>query len=357
MLYRDNEILIFDEPTAVLTPQEIEELLKIMKALVLSGKSILFITHKINEILAIADRCTVLRKGKCIGTVNVKETNKDKLCEMMVGRKVEFVADKKNKKPGENILEVQNLVVQTGHKNKNSVNNVSFNVRSGEIVCIAGIDGNGQIELAYSITGLEKIKSGKIILNGTDITNYSVNKRNKVGIAHIPEDRHKHGLILDFTLESNLVLKRFNEKQFQKFGFIKNNDVRKYSNELINKYDVRSSLGPITPTRTMSGGNQQKAIIAREIDLNPQLLVSVQPTRGLDVGAIEYIHKQIIEQRNLGRAVLLISLELDEVMNLSDRILVMYEGEITGELDPKKTTINELGLYMSGSKKDVNLCE
>ena len=357
MLYRDNEILIFDEPTAVLTPQEIEELLKIMKALVLSGKSILFITHKINEILAIADRCTVLRKGKCIGTVKVKETNKDKLCKMMVGRKVEFAADKKNKKPGENILEVQNLVVQTGHKNKNSVNNVSFNVRSGEIVCIAGIDGNGQIELAYSITGLEKIKSGKIILNGTDITNYSVNKRNKVGIAHIPEDRHKHGLILDFTLESNLVLKRFNEKQFQKFGFIKNNDVRKYSNELINKYDVRSSLGPITPTRTMSGGNQQKAIIAREIDLNPQLLVSVQPTRGLDVGAIEYIHKQIIEQRNLGRAVLLISLELDEVMNLSDRILVMYEGEITGELDPKKTTINELGLYMSGSKKDVNLCE
>jgi simple sugar transport system ATP-binding protein len=297
----------------------------------------------------------VLRKGKCIGTVDVKNTNKDILSEMMVGRKVEFVINKKEKIPGKNILEVQNLVVQATHKNKNIVDNVSFYVRSGEIVCIAGIDGNGQIELAYSITGLEKIKSGKIKLNGIDITNYSINKRNKVGIAHIPEDRHKHGLILDFPLERNMVLKKFNEKRFQKYGFIKNQEVRKYSNELINKYDIRSSLGPITSTRTMSGGNQQKAIIARELDLDPELLVSVQPTRGLDIGAIEYIHKQIIEQRNLGRAVLLISLELDEVMNLSDRILVMYEGAITGELNPKKITINELGLYMSGSKKDVKI--
>ena len=353
MLYRNNDILIFDEPTAVLTPQEIEELLKIMKNLTASGKSILFITHKINEILNVADRCTVLRKGKCIGTVNVSETTKDELSEMMVGRKVEFKVNKKDKKPEKNILEVKNLIVQATHKNKNSVNNISFNVRSGEIVCIAGIDGNGQSELAHSIAGLEKIKSGQIILNGINITNYSINKRNKAGIAHIPEDRHKYGLILDFPLESNMVLKKFNESQFQKYGFIKKDHVRKYSDELINKYDVRSSLGSSTITRTMSGGNQQKAIIAREIDLNPQLLISVQPTRGLDVGAIEYIHKQIIEQRNLGRAVLLISLELDEVMNLSDRILVMYEGEITGELNPKKVTINELGLYMSGSKRDV----
>jgi simple sugar transport system ATP-binding protein len=353
MLYRDNDILIFDEPTAVLTPQEIEELLKIMKNLASSGKSILFITHKINEILNVADRCTILRKGKSVGTVNVNETTKDELSEMMVGRKVDFIANKKDKVPGKNILEVKNLIVQASHKNKNSVNNVSFNVRSGEIVCIAGIDGNGQSELAYSITGLEKIKSGEIKLNGIDITNFSVYKRNKIGIAHIPEDRHKHGLVLDFPLDSNIVLKRFNEPRFQKYGFIKNNEVRNYCEELINKYDVRSSLGSSTIVRTMSGGNQQKAIIAREIDLDPQLLISVQPTRGLDVGAIEYIHKQIIHQRNLGRAILLISLELDEVMNLSDRILVMYEGEITGELDPKKTTINELGLYMSGSKRDV----
>ena len=353
MLYRDNDILIFDEPTAVLTPQEIEELLKIMRNLAASGKSILFITHKINEILEVADRCTVLRKGKCVGTVNVKNTTKDKLSEMMVGRKVEFIVNKKKKVPGSNILEVKNLVVSSAHKNKNSVNNVSFNVRSGEIVCIAGIDGNGQSELAYSVAGLEKAKSGSIILNGKDITNYSVNKRNKAGIAHIPEDRHKHGLILDFPLESNMVLKKFKESRFQKYGFIKYNEIRKYSDILIEKYDVRSSQGSITIARSMSGGNQQKAIVAREIDLDPQLLISVQPTRGLDVGAIEYIHKQIVEQRNLGRAVLLISLELEEVMNLSDRILVMYEGEIIGDLDPKKTTINELGLYMSGSKRNV----
>lgn len=353
MLYRDNEILIFDEPTAVLTPQEIEELLNIMKNLAESGKSILFITHKINEILAIADRCTVLRKGKCIGTVDVKDTTKEKLSEMMVGRKVEFVVDKKDVKPGENILEVKNLVIASEHKNKNSVNGVSFNVRRGEIVCIAGIEGNGQSQLAYGITGLQKIKSGSIYLNGVDISHQSINNRNKLGLAHIPEDRHKHGLVLDYTLENNLILKRFKEEEFQNHGFIKSEKIREFSNELIEKFDVRSSQGAITIARTMSGGNQQKAIIAREIDLDPELLVAVQPTRGLDVGAIEYIHKRLVEQRDLGKGVLLISLELDEVMNVSDRILVMYEGEIVGELDPKKTTINELGLYMSGSKRDM----
>ena len=353
MLYRDNDILIFDEPTAVLTPQEIEELLKIMRNLADSGKSILFITHKINEILAVADRCTVLRKGKYIGTVDVKDSTKDSLSEMMVGRKVEFVVPKEEVTLGENILEVKNLVVGSSNKNKNSVNNVSFNVRGGEIVCIAGIDGNGQTELAYSITGLEKVKSGAIKFKGIDITNQSINRRNNLGMAHIPEDRHKHGLVLEFSLENNLVLKRFKDPKFQKHGFIKKDEIRKYSNELIGDFDIRSSQGAITTARSMSGGNQQKAIIARELDLNPDLLISVQPTRGLDVGAIEFIHKRIVEERNSGKAILLISLELDEVANLSDRILVMYEGEIVGELDPKTTTYNELGLYMSGSKRDV----
>lgn len=353
MLYRDNDILIFDEPTAVLTPQEIEELLKIMKRLAESGKSILFITHKINEILAVADRCTVLRKGQYVGTVNVSETNKVELTEMMVGRKVEFVVQKEECKPGDTVLEVNELVVSGSKKNKNAVNNVSFKVRRGEIVCIAGIDGNGQSELAYGITGLEKIKSGSIVFNGEEITHSSVNRRNKMGLAHIPEDRHKFGLVLDFTLENNLVLKKYNEEQFQKFRFIKKDEIRKYAEELIEKFDIRSPQGPTNSARTMSGGNQQKAIIAREIDVNPELLIAVQPTRGLDVGAIEFIHKQIVAQRDLGKAVLLFSLELDEVMNLSDRILVMYEGEIVGELDPKQTTVNELGLYMAGTKNNV----
>lgn len=353
MLYRDNDILIFDEPTAVLTPQEIEDLLKIMKNLANSGKSILFITHKINEILAVADRCTVLRKGKYIGTVNISETTKSELTEMMVGRKVEFVVQKKESVPGDVILDVNNLVVAGAKKNKNSVNDVSFKVHQGEIVCIAGIDGNGQSELVYSITGLEKIKSGSVLLKGEDITNANVYRRNKLGVGHIPEDRHKYGLVLDFTLENNLVLKKFEEERFQKFKFIKRDEIREYANKLIEEFDIRSPQGPTNLARTMSGGNQQKAIIAREIDLNPELLIAVQPTRGLDVGAIEFIHKQIVAQRDLGKAVLLVSLELDEVMNLSDRILVMYEGEIVGELNPKETSVKELGLYMSGAKRNV----
>lgn len=351
MLYRDNDILIFDEPTAVLTPQEINDLLNIMKKLAQSGKSILFITHKINEILAVADRCTVLRKGKYIGTVDVKSTTKEELSEMMVGRKIEFVVEKSESKPGDVVLSVNDLVMGSSRKGKNSVNYVSFNVRKGEIVCIAGIDGNGQSELVYGITGLEKVKYGSIVMNNHDITNYNIRNRNLLGMAHIPEDRHKHGLVLDFSLENNLVLKKLDEPKFQKYGFIKSNEVRKYSEELIERFDVRSAQGSITIARTMSGGNQQKAIIAREIDYQPELLIAVQPTRGLDVGAIEYIHKQIVEQRDAGKAVLLVSLELDEVMNLSDRILVMYEGEIVGEFNPKNTNVNELGLYMSGSKK------
>ena len=352
MLYRDNEILIFDEPTAVLTPQEIEELMQIMRNLAKEGKSILFISHKLNEIMDVADRCTVLRKGKYIGTVEIKNTNKEELSRMMVGRDVEFAVHKDERKPGEVILDVEGLTVASKVHHNDAVKNVSFRVRAGEIVCIAGIDGNGQTELVYGLTGLEPLKAGKITLCGSDITHASIRYRNTHGMSHIPEDRHKHGLVLDYSLEYNMVLQRYFEPEFiSKAGFLKRKNIREYSDRLIEQYDVRSGQGSVTIARSMSGGNQQKAIVAREIDKDPQLLVAVQPTRGLDVGAIAYIHKQLVAQRDAGRAVLLVSLELDEVMSVPDRILVMYEGEIVGELDPKKTTVEELGLYMSGAKR------
>ena len=443
MLYRDNEILIFDEPTAVLTPQEIDELMQIMRNLAAEGKSILFITHKLNEIMAVADRCSVLRKGKYIGTVNVADTTKEELSKMMVGRDVKFAVDKDDAQPKGEILKVENLCVESKIHKKLAVKDVSFTVHSGEIVCIAGIDGNGQTELVYGLTGLEKLApnideteerkidipvwtnlknvdkkeraklfftqsgefikyffvklgfkiwdwmkkvgesiaskcvalwnklvfvfdknkresidvnadvKGRIYLCGQDITKASIRKRSKTGMSHIPEDRHKHGLVLDYSLEQNMVLQRYWEKDFQAGGFIKKKSVRKYSDNLIAQYDVRSGQGSVTKVRSMSGGNQQKAIIARELDRPHKLLVAVQPTRGLDVGAIEYIHSQIVKDRDEGAGVLLVSLELDEVMNLSDRILVMYDGEIVGELDPKKTTVQELGLYMAGAKRDA----
>lgn len=351
MLYRDNEILIFDEPTAVLTPQEIDELMEIMRGFTKEGKSILFITHKLNEIMAVADRCTVLRKGKYIGTVDVKNTTKEELSEMMVGRKVKFKVNKKDMIPGKTIFEVTNLTIDSKKHKKPAVNNVSFSVREGEIVCIAGIDGNGQTELVAGITGLQKVSHGTINFLGKDITKASIRQRSKMGMSHIPEDRHKHGLILDYSLEENMVLQRYWEPQFQIKGFIRFKEVRKYTKKLIDEFDIRSGEGAVSITRGMSGGNQQKAIVAREIDKNPELLVAVQPTRGLDVGAIEYIHEKIVEQRDKGKAVLLVSLELDEVMNISDRILVIYEGEIVGELNPKETTLKELGLYMAGANK------
>lgn len=443
MLYRDNEILIFDEPTAVLTPQEIDELMQIMRNLAAEGKSILFITHKLNEIMAVADRCSVLRKGKYIGTVNVADTTKEELSKMMVGRDVKFAVDKDDAQPKGEILKVENLCVESKIHKKLAVKDVSFTVHSGEIVCIAGIDGNGQTELVYGLTGLEKLApnideteerkidvpvwtklknvdkkeraklfftqsgefiryffvklgfkiwdwmkkvgegiaskcvalwnklvfvfdknkresidvnadvKGRVYLCGQDITKASIRKRSKTGMSHIPEDRHKHGLVLDYSLEQNMVLQRYWEKDFQAGGFIKKKSVRKYSDNLIAQYDVRSGQGSVTKVRSMSGGNQQKAIVARELDRPHNLLVAVQPTRGLDVGAIEYIHSQIVKDRDEGAGVLLVSLELDEVMNLSDRILVMYEGEIVGELDPKKTTVQELGLYMAGAKRDA----
>ena len=351
MLYRENDVLIFDEPTAVLTPQEISELMEIMKKLASEGKSILFITHKLNEIKEVADRCTVLRKGRCIGTVDVANVTKEELSEMMVGRKVQLIVDKTEAKPKDVVLKVENLVMIDKLHKTNAVNNVSFDVRKGEIVCIAGIDGNGQTDLVYGITGLEPIKSGKVYLNNVDITNLSIRKRNKVGLAHIPEDRHRHGLVLDYSLEQNLVLQNYFEDRFQKAGFIKFKNIRKYADDLIEKFDIRSGQGSITVARSMSGGNQQKAIVAREIDRNTDLLIAVQPTRGLDVGAIENIHSRLVELRDADKAVLLVSLELDEVMGLSDRILVMHKGEIVGEFNPKEVTAQELGLYMAGAKK------
>ncbi len=352
MLYRDNEILIFDEPTAVLTPQEIDELMQIMRGFAREGKSILFITHKLNEIMAVADRCSVLRKGKYIGTVDIKDTTKQDLSQMMVGRPVQLQVQKQEAQPGEAILSVRGLTVPSKTSKKNAVSNVSFDVRAGEILCIAGIDGNGQSELIYGITGLEKASAGTVTLCGKDISKAAIQTRNATGLSHIPEDRHKHGLVLDDTLENNIVLQSYRDKRFQTMGFINRPAVRQYAESIIEQYDVRSGQGPITVSRSMSGGNQQKAIIGREIDRGNPLLIAVQPTRGLDVGAIEYIHSQLVAQRDEGKAVLLVSLELDEVMSLSDRILVMYEGEIVGQLDPKQTTVQELGLYMAGAKRN-----
>ena len=353
MLYRDNEILIFDEPTAVLTPQEIGELLQIMKNLAAEGKSILFITHKLNEIMAVADRCSVLRKGRYVGTVEVQGCTKEQLSRMMVGRAVELAVQKDPAQPGEVVLEVENLTVASKHSKKNAVEQVSFQVRAGEIVCVAGIEGNGQTELVYGISGLEKVAGGKVRLCGRDITRAPIRKRSLLGMSHIPEDRHKHGLVLDYTLEDNLVLQRYFQPEFtNKLGFLRRRNIRSYARRLIRRYDIRSGEGPATVSRLMSGGNQQKAVVAREIGKNPRLLIAVQPTRGLDVGAMEYIHKQIVAQRTAGKAVLLVSLELDEVMTLADRILVMYEGRIVGQLDPKTTTAEELGLYMAGAKKE-----
>ncbi len=352
MLYRDNDILIFDEPTAVLTPQEIKELMQIMRNLAAEGKSILFISHKLAEIMAVADRCSVLRKGKYIGTVNTKDVTMEELSAMMVGRNVNFHVEKAPANPGEVVLEVSHLTVASKAHSNNAVKDVSFNVRRAEIVCIVGIDGNGQSELVYALTGLEPIVHGSIKMDGKDITKASIRSRSKNGMSHIPEDRHKHGLVLDYSLEYNLVLQTYFESRFtDRIGFLRRKNIRSYSNGLIDQFDIRSGQGAITSVRSMSGGNQQKAIIAREIDRQPEVLVAVQPTRGLDVGAIEYIHKQLVAQRDAGKAVLLVSLEMDEVLDVSDRILVMYEGEIVGELDPKQTNPEEMGLYMAGAKR------
>ena len=348
MLYRENEILIFDEPTAVLTPQEIEELMHIMKNLVAEGKSILFITHKLDEIKSAADRCTVLRKGKGIGTVDVASVSKEELSEMMVGRKVNLSVEKSEKQPEGVILKVENLTVKSKTHGKALVDNASFEVRAGEIVCIAGIDGNGQQELTLALAGMLEPDGGRVFLDGNEITRNDIRSRR---MAHIPEDRHKHGLVLDYNLAFNLVLQNYYTSRFQNRGFLKFVEIFNFANSLISSFDIRSGQGANTITRSMSGGNQQKAIIAREISRNSNLLIAVQPTRGLDVGACEYIHKQLVAERDKGRGVLLVSLELDEVMDVSDRILVIFEGRIVADVKPKDVTFKDLGLYMAGAVK------
>ena len=356
MLYCDNDVLIFDEPTAVLTPQEIDELMKVMKQLVSEGKSILFITHKLAERKAVADRCTVLRKGRCIGTIDVAGASKEEMSEMMVGRKVDFVVEKKEMKPLGTALSVRDMTIRSKRTGKNVVDHVSFEVKKGEIVCIAGIDGNGQSELVYGITGLMGIDEGQVFLNGKDITKESIRRKCLDGMAHIPEDRHKHGMVLDYTLKENLILQNYYTPQFDKHGFLRFDEIDKYAEKLIERYDIRSAHGAESIARGMSGGNQQKAVIARELDRNPEIVIAVQPVRGLDVGAIEYIHRQIIAQRDAGKAVLLVSFELDEVMNVSDRRLVMYEGKIVADVKPEDVTIQELGLYMAGTGKGDTAC-
>jgi simple sugar transport system ATP-binding protein len=351
MLYRNNDILIFDEPTAVLTPQEIEELMKIMRRLIAEGKSIILITHKLKEIKMVADSCSVLRRGKYVGTVDVATTNENTMASMMVGRDVSFDVEKAPAQIGETVLKVEGLTME--HEKKyNVVNNVSFEVKKGQIYGLAGIEGNGQTDLIYGITGLKKVKAGKITLNNVDITNLPIKKRFETGLSHVPEDRHKHGLVLDFTVEENCVLHTYDKKPFQKKGIIIGSELTKYSDRLIEEFDIRTSQGSKTMVRQMSGGNQQKVIIAREISLSPDLLIVVQPTRGLDVGAIEYIHKRIIEERDKGKGVLLVSLELDEILDLSDQIAVMYQGEIMGEVAPEETNENALGLMMVGYTKE-----
>lgn len=352
MLYRNNDILIFDEPTAVLTPQEIDELMDIMDSLIKEGKSIIFITHKLVEIKRVADRVTVLRKGKSVGTVDVKTTSVEEMSELMVGRKVNLTFDIPEPTIGNTVLKVRDLNYNPPTHSSKSLHNVSFDLREGEILGIAGIEGNGQTELVYALTGLLPGYTGSIELNNKDISSSSVRVRNTSGISHIPEDRQKHGLILDYSLEENLALKEYLDKSLQKNGLINFSKRKVYANSLIERFDIRSGEGVKTRVRSMSGGNQQKAIVAREMNRDHNVLVAVQPTRGLDVGAIEYIHKQILKERSEGKAVLMVSLELSEVLGLSDRILVMYKGEIVAELDPKTVTEQEFGLYMAGAKRE-----
>ncbi|USL41504.1 ABC transporter ATP-binding protein [Priestia megaterium] len=349
-LYRGADILIFDEPTAALTPQEITELIQIMKKLIKEGKSIILITHKLKEIMSVCDRCTIIRKGVGVGTVNVQETTPDELAALMVGREVHFKTEKKTATPKEAVLTIKELVVEDS-RGVEAVSSLDLSVRAGEIVGIAGVDGNGQTELIEAITGLRKIKSGSVTLKNQELSTLSTRKIMESGIGHIPQDRHKHGLVLDYTIGENIGLQTYYQKPMSKSGILNYKEMYKKAKELIAEYDVRTP-SEYTQARSLSGGNQQKAIIAREVDRSPELLIAAQPTRGLDVGAIEFIHKKLIEERDKGRAVLLVSLELDEVINLSDCIAVIYEGKIVDIVDPKETNEQELGLLMAGGTRE-----
>lgn len=351
VLYRNADIIIFDEPTAVLTPQEIDELMEIIRRLKAEGKTIILITHKLKEIKAVAERCTVLRRGKVIGTVDVKEVSENQLAEMMVGRAVKFEIDKKPANPGKTVLSLENVSIKNS-RGQLAVNDLSLDIRSGEVVGIAGVDGNGQTELIYGISGLFPIESGKILLNGEDISKLSIRKRIELGIGHIPEDRHKHGLVAEFTVAENIAIKNYYKEPYStKSGILNMEAMKSKASELIKSFDIRAGEDSLTKAGSMSGGNQQKVIIAREIELSPELLVVAQPTRGLDVGAIEYIRKRIIEERDKGRAILLVSFELDEIMNLCDRIATISKGSIVGVFNEGEVTEREIGMMMAGSKK------
>ena len=353
-LYRGAEILIFDEPTASLTPQEIEELMGILRLLIKEGKSIIIITHKLKEIMEVSDRVTIIRKGEGIGTVVTAETNPTKLAELMVGRQVTFKIDKTEASPKDEIFKIEDLVV-TDYRNIEKVCNLNLSIRRGEIVGIAGIDGNGQTELIEAITGLRKVKSGKITLNGKDITGLKPRQITETGIGHIPQDRHKHGLVLDFPIGHNIAIQTYYKAPISS-GFVMDyKKINEKARQVIKEFDVRTGEGEMTPARALSGGNQQKAIIGREIDRDPDLLIAALPTRGLDVGAIEFIHQRLIEQRDKGKAVLLVSFELDEVMNVSDRIAVIYDGAIVDTVYPRETTEQELGLLMAGEKRQAKV--
>ncbi|RHH68466.1 MULTISPECIES: ABC transporter ATP-binding protein [Vagococcus] len=345
-LYRGANILIFDEPTAVLTPQEIDELIMTMKELVKEGKSIIIITHKLDEIKKVADRCTVIRRGKSIETVNVKDVSSQQLADLMVGRSVSFKTEKEPSNPKEVILSVKDLYVKD-NRGLEAIKGLDLDVRAGEVVGIAGIDGNGQTELIQAITGLKKIESGKVMLRDKDITNLKPRQITESNVGHVPEDRHKYGLVLDMTLSENIALQTYYHEPFSKNGVLNYNYMDSYARKLIEEYDVRTT-SEHAQAKSLSGGNQQKAIIAREMDRDPELLIVSQPTRGLDVGAIEYIHKRLINHRDKGNAVLVVSFELEEILNVSDRIAVIHAGQIVGIVDPKETTENELGLLMAG---------
>lgn len=350
MLYRNADILIFDEPTAVLTPQEVHELIEVMRGLASEGKTILLITHKLHEIKAIADRVTVLRKGAQVGVMDVANSSIDDMAEAMVGRKVLFNIEKAASTPSDVVLSLRNVTVHSSLYNKDVVKSMSLDVRRGEIVCIAGVEGNGQAQLIEAITGLLP-STGEIILNGANIETLSIRERNAKGISHIPEDRHKHGLVLDYDLANNLILQNYFEAPMRKGMMLQFDAIRSFAGSLIERFDIRSGKGIQSITRSMSGGNQQKAIVAREISRDTDLLIAVQPTRGLDIGAIEYIHQQLIRQRDLGKAVLLVSLELDEVLNIADQIVVMYEGANMGVFDASTVTESELGVAMAGGQR------
>ncbi len=352
VLYRNADIIIFDEPTAVLTPQEIDELMEIIRLLKKQGKTIILITHKLKEIKAVAERCTVLRRGKVIGTVEVKDVTEDQLAEMMVGRAVKFEIDKKPAQPGDVVLSLKNISVKNS-RGQIAVKDLSLDVRAGEIVGIAGVDGNGQSELIYGITGLSPLESGTIELHGKDVTKYSIRQRIEAGIGHIPEDRHKHGLVSEFSVAENIAIKNYYKAPYSsKMGILDYDAMNAKASELIKAFDIRAGEDSATIAGSMSGGNQQKVIIAREIELSPDFMVVAQPTRGLDVGAIEYIRKRIIEERDKGRAILLVSFELDEIMNLCDRIAAISKGSIAGIFNAGEVTEREIGIMMAGSKKN-----